>query len=212
MKYLKCLVFALTLGAVAGPATAQIWEFDPFDNLALGNLSGQNGWAALPSPQVIGWSFNNRVVRLNQNGVQVSSNKDVADQFVGTHTCRFTAIVQNANLGTASEAKLEIRSPVGGLGWDKKVQVFFGSSIRVNYHPNGAAVTVVNPTVSSTPYDFRVDVNLGSNLADVYVNGILVAVSLPVQAGPITSLDVTGFVRGNPATVLIENLECFRLF
>ena len=206
------VISVTSLLALASPGQAQIWEFDRMDNLASGNLSGQNGWSGLPGPQVILLSGGNKILQLNGFGVQVSSGKAVVQQALGLQVLELTVRVTNAAAATASEAKLEIHANPAELGWNKKLQLFFGSSMRVNYHPNGAFQTIVPATQEGRFYTIRVDINMAGNFAAVYVDGLITAANFPVQSGPITGLSVTGFVSGTPARVQIDNLLGFRLF
>jgi hypothetical protein len=206
------LVLSLTALALPGAARAQTWEFDRFDPLAQGPLSGQAGWQGIPSPHVENWSGANHALRLNGYGLQVSSSKLVSPQFGGRHVLEFEVLVDNAWLGTPSDAKLELKTDPASPIQDKLFQVFFGNGARVNHYYNLISTPIPVDFNDGQWHRLRFDVRVNAGSFDVYVDGTLVLANLAMQPGPVRGLAVTGFERGSPARVYLDNLLGFRQF
>jgi hypothetical protein len=102
-----------------------------------------------------------------------------------------------------SVAKIEIQTNPSA-GWDKKFQVYFGSSMRINYSVSGAAQTIVSATSSGRWYHIRIEMNLVSGIADVWVDGNIAASGIPMHPGPIVSLSISGWDRAGE--IYLDNL------
>ena len=110
-----------------------------------------------------------------------------------------------ADAGTnASLAKLEVRTT--DAGWDKKLQLYFGSSVRLNYSRTGAAATIVAAPAAGRWYRVRLELNVDAGLVDAYVDDALVAAGLPVSPGPLTDLALWSW-QGPQGAVYLDNLR-----
>lgn len=169
-----------------------VWENDPFDGLAPGALSGQNGWVDVrASPQVVDDQGEGMVLRVDPtSGATVVVTKDVPDQRSGLHRFEFDVMVEGAS--EASLAKIEVQTTPNG-GWDKKFQIYFGASVRANYDPSGAAASLISTVQMGRWYHIRCEIDLGAGSFDVWVDGALVASGVPMHPGPITSLALSGW-------------------
>lgn len=173
------------------------WEDDKFDGLAIGPLNNKNGWVATPGIQA------SAVVKLSGEGgnllevdpvagATIAMGKDIADQASGLHSLSMRVRVTGAT--EASLAKIEAGTDAG-TGWNKKFQVFFGNSMRVNYAKTGETITFVAATQMARWYAIRFDMDLDKNLLDVWVDGTLAADDLKMHPGPITALSLSGWDR-----------------
>ncbi len=189
------------------PPPRSAWEDDAFDALAPGPLHGRNGWAADPgaaSARVQRSTGGGNVLRVGPlPGSTVAMGKDVPDQSGGRH--RFELDVMIAGAGAnASLAKLEVRTT--DAGWDKKLQLYFGSSVRLNYSRTGAAATLVAAPAAGRWYRVRLELNFDAGLVDAYVDDELVAAGLPVSPGPLTDLALWSWQVPRGA-VYLDNLR-----
>ena len=178
------------------------WEQDGFDGLATGSLNGQNGWrAGQASPRVIVFGAG-KVLEVDPGaGRTISIGKNVPNQAAGRQRLEFDVRVSGAS--EASLAKIEVQTHPSG-GWDKKFQVYFGSSMRVNYSKSGGAVTIVPATVSGRWYHIAFEIDLDGNQLHVWVDGQVVASGIRMHPGPIRSLGISGWDRDG--SVLLDNL------
>ncbi|MGH9258645.1 MAG: hypothetical protein ACRD08_01925, partial [Acidimicrobiales bacterium] len=201
------------LGTVATtpPPVSNTWEDDPFDALPAGPLDGLNGWTldrGMAPAQIVTASGRGKVVRIEPPPDKASATrKDVPDQSTGRHRFELDVAVDGAT--EASLAKIEIRTTYGA-GWDKKLQVYFGTSMRINYSPSGAATIIVPALEPGRWYRVRLDLNLDTGMLDAYVDDRLVTSGLPMAPGPISELALWGWDRG-PGTVSLDNLRGTRL-
>jgi hypothetical protein len=180
-----------------------VWEDDTFDRLAIGPLNGQNGWRAVrDSPQVIPFAGMGNVLKVNPGPDRtIIIGKDVPDQGAGRHIFEFDVMVSGAS--EASLAKIEVQTNPNA-GWDKKFQVYFGSSMRINYNRSGGAQTIVSSTGSGRWYHIRFELDLNTGNVDVWVDGSLAASGIPMHPGPIISLSISGWDRAGE--VYLDNL------
>jgi RNA polymerase sigma factor (sigma-70 family) len=146
-----------------------IWENDPFDGLSSGALHNQNSWVAIEaSAQVIDYEGGGRILRVDPGaGTAILMVKDVPNQNSGIH--RFELDVRVDGATEPSLAKIEMGT-TSNAGWDKKFQIYFGTSIRVNYSSSGGAVTIVSSTQTSRWYHIRCEMDLDSRSLDVWVD------------------------------------------
>jgi hypothetical protein len=181
-----------------------VWEDDPFDPLAVGPLHGKNGWRAVrDSPQVVRFLGRGKVLKVDPGpGRTIIIGKDVPDQSSGRHRFEFDVMVSGAT--EASLAKIEVQT-YPNSGWDKKYQLYFGSSMRINYSGTGAAQTIVASTISGRWYHIRIEMDLNTGSADVWVDGSLAASGIPMHPGPIASLSISGWDRAGE--VYLDNLR-----
>jgi hypothetical protein len=177
------------------PPTPGCWEVDTFDNLALGSLHGQNGWTTVPgrSPAFVvpNPGGQGKVLRMDAPPNQtVIMSKNVNDQIFGIHTLDLRVRVDNP--ANKSLAKIEIRT-TGNPNWDKKFQLYFGTSMRLDYGPVTPHVEFLSNVVSGRWYDVRAQIDLNTNLVDVYLDGVQTLNDIAVGPGPITELSVSAW-------------------
>jgi hypothetical protein len=181
------------------------WEKDVFDELIRGPLQGQNGWtsARATSPQVVDRAGTGGVLRIQPpaGGTEVMG-KDVPDQSANRQRIEFDVMVLDAT--EPSLAKLEVATVPSG-GWDKKFQVYFGSSMRVNYNRTGAAANLVPATQNGHWYHVVLELDLDTGTLDAWVDGERVVAGIAMHPGPITELGLSGWDRG-PGAVFLDNL------
>jgi hypothetical protein len=184
-------------------AQSDLWEDDSFDSLTIGPLHGQNGWwSGQASAQVIPFGGGGKVLEIDPNpDTTINMNKNVAEQQSGVHRFEFDVMVNGAT--EPSLAKIEIRTNASA-GWDKKFQLYFGSSMRVNYSPSGAAINILPATQMGRWYHIRCDMNFNSGKMYVWVDGANAAAGIPMQPGPIVGLSLSGWDRAG--TVYLDNL------
>jgi hypothetical protein len=204
-------VKARSAAAALDTTPAPRWEEDRFDALALGRLSGQNGWvAAVPDPEsplVVADPDNpsNKVLATKPKPkVTVSISKSLTPQTSGRHSFRMR--VKAIDATNASLAKIEVQTTPGqgfGPGADKKLQIFFGSSMRVN-HSSAPSVNIVNTTTMGRWYDIRCEMDLDAKLLDVYVDETAAIRGVALQPGPIVALNIAGWDL--PGSVYLDNL------
>jgi hypothetical protein len=180
-----------------------VWENDPFDGLSTGALNNQNGWVATQaSARVADYSGGGKILRVDPGtGTTIMMIKNVSNQTSGVH--RFELDVRVDNATESSLAKIEIGT-TSNAGWDKKFQIYFGDFIRVNYNNSGAAATIVSSTQSGRWYHIRCEINLDSNLLDVWVDSSLAASGITMHTGAITELRLAGW--DHPGIVYLDNL------
>lgn len=171
-----------------------VWEDDTFDGLATGSLNGQNGWSAVQdSPQVIPFAGKGKVLKVDPgSGRTILIGKNIPDQSGGLQRFEFDVMVLGAT--EASLAKIMMETNFNA-GWDKKFQIYFGDSMRINYSGSGAAQTIVASTESGRWYHLRFDLDMGAGMVDVWVDGGLVLTDIPMHPGPLTALGISGWDR-----------------
>ncbi len=199
-----------------------IWEDDNFDGLVSGELDGQNGWfraapdraSAIVAPSGGG----GKLLHLDPGSDEtIVMGKDVPDQLAGQHIIRVRVLVEAPHLGSGcnffdllapldSLAKIEVRTNPSG-GWEKKFQLYFGSrTMRINYGPSlYEAVTIVPRTQLGHWYNIQVNLDLSTELADVWVDGVLAASDVRVHAGPIVDVGLSGWDL--PGYVQLDDLH-----
>jgi hypothetical protein len=180
-----------------------IWEHDPFDNLSIGALNGQNGWRKVQaSAKVVASDEGGKILLIDPNSnVTINMEKNILNQSSGQHRIEVDVMVNGAT--EASLAKIEVRTHANA-GWDKKFQIYFGSSMRVNYSPSGAATNFVPSTQMGRWYHLRFDMDLDSGKMDVWVDGTKVASGITMHPGPIVGLSLSGWDRAG--SVYLDNL------
>jgi hypothetical protein len=184
-------------------ASIVIWEDDKFDILAIGPLHSQNGWRkGQASAQIIPFEGDGKILEINPNpGTTINMEKNVAKQESGIHRFEFDVMVNGAS--EPSLAKIEMRTNAN-TNWDKKFQLYFGSSMRVNYSPSGAATNILPTTQMGRWYHIRCDMDLDSGRMDVWVDGAKVTSGIPMHPGPIVGLSLSGWDR--VGSVYLDNL------
>jgi hypothetical protein len=184
-------------------ARVVLWEDDRFDSLTTGPLHGQNGWLnGQASAQVIPFEEGGKILEIDPGpGATINMGKNIAKQTGGIHRFEFRVMVTGAT--EPSLAKIEMRTNASA-GWDKKFQLYFGSSMRVNYNPSGAATNIVPSTQMGHWYHVRCDMDLDSGRMDVWVDGVKVASGIPMHPGPIVGLSLSGWDRAG--AVFLDNL------
>jgi hypothetical protein len=184
-------------------AQSGLWEDDGFDFLTIGPLHGQSGWQnGQASAQVIPFGGGGKVLEIDPNlGTTIKMSKNVVMQQSGVQRFEFDVMVNEAT--EPSLAKIEMRTNANA-GWDKKFQLYFGSSMRVNYSPGGAAINIVPVTQMGHWYHIRCDMNFNSGRMYVWVDGANVAAGIPMHPGPIVGLSLSGWDRAG--TVYLDNL------
>jgi RNA polymerase sigma factor (sigma-70 family) len=180
-----------------------IWENDPFDGLNSGALHNQNGWvASQASAQVINYEGGGKILRVDPGaGTTIAMSKSVPNQNSGIHRFEFDVRVDSAT--EPSLAKIEMGT-TSNAGWDKKFQLYFGTSIRVNYSSSGGAVTIVSSTQTSRWYHIRCEMDLVNGVLAVWVDGSLVTTEITMHTGPITALRLSGWDLAG--VVYLDNL------
>ncbi len=194
------------LNGEAPPTTPVVWEDDDFDNLNLGTLNGQNDWMQVPgnrtSPVVVAEGSGNILEIDAATDATIIVGKVVPDQGNGRHT--FTFKVRVTGAAHPSLAKIEVRTTPTPF-WDKKFQIYFGNSMRLNFGPaSGQAYTFLPQTVMGQWYDIRLEIDLDTELVSVFVDDTLAVSGLPVNPGPITDLGISGWDR--PGKVELDDL------
>jgi hypothetical protein len=188
-----------------------VWEDDSFDALALGPLAGQHGWTLAASDRasavVVGDASAGQVLEIDPaSGATIVMVKPVPAEDAGCQVLEFDVRVDAAV--DASIAKLEVQTDPAS-GWSKKFQIYFGTGMRLNYGADGSAVGILPSTVTGRWYHVRCDMNLGSGLLDVQVDGVTAASGIPMHSGPIVSLGLSGWDL--PGTVFLDRLHAERL-
>jgi Tol biopolymer transport system component len=201
----------------AGGSPPVIWEDDDFDAMSPGQLDGQNGWfRAAPdraSPVVAPAAGGGNFLLIDAGPDQtIVMGKDVPNQLDGQHSLSVRVLVEAEHPGCAffdSLAKIEVGT-VRNNGWDKKFQLYFGSrTMRFNYGPTlRDAVGIVPQTQLGHWYSIRVDFNMNTDRADVWVDGALAARDVPMHPGPIVGLGVSGWDL--PGYVQLDDLRGLR--
>jgi hypothetical protein len=137
-------------------------------------------------------------------GQAISVTKDVPDQTSGRHGFSFLVRVSGTT-HLPCEAAIEIQTDPG-TGWNNKFRFCIGPSIKVNYSPSGADTTIVTATVPGQWYLIHGEINLNTNLLDVFVDGQLKVSGILVHPGPILSLGITGEDQGGGGAVFVDDL------
>lgn len=183
-------------GQLAPPPQPGLWELDTFDTP--GPLAGQNGWVASGASPIV--SAGVLVVDAPaQNTIQVS--KTVPIQTAGRRRFSFHVRVDGGT--TASMAKIELQTDPT-LGWGKLAQVYFGNTMRLN-HSLTASAPLVGPTVMGHWYYIELDLDLDHHWINAAVDGVPLAFQLPIQAGPLTALSISGW--DVPGSVTLDDLR-----
>lgn len=120
-----------------------IWEEDRFDSLSLGSLNGKHGWSASnASPRIVNDPAKGKILLVDPNsGATIAISKNIPNQSSGLIYFDFEVQVNNAV--DASIAKIEFTT-TSNAGWDKKFQLYFGSSMRANFSISGGAANFVS--------------------------------------------------------------------
>ncbi|MFQ6021936.1 MAG: PKD domain-containing protein [Acidiferrobacterales bacterium] len=173
------------------------WEEDRFDSLRRGPLHGQNGWFRAArnraSAIVVPAAGGGNLLHVDpRRRATIVMGKNVPDQVNGRHVFGFRVRVTGAT--TPSIAKIEMQTR-RNFRWDKKFQIYFGNSMRLNYGRDGRAVVFLAPTESGRWYAVECLMDLDTGVVDVRVDGVLVAAGIPMHPGPITSLGLSGWDR-----------------
>ena len=176
------------------------WMDEDFNALPLGPLAGRNGWRADGGSTGTVVDRGGRVLRINPRPRRViSMTNDVPDRPNRQQHISFRVMVRNAI--QPSLAKIEVVTD--RVNWGKKFQLYFGSSMRVNYRRNGASRIIVASTVMDRWYAIRLEIDMNARLLDIYVDGGLAASNIPIRPGPITALGVIGWDR--PGAVFFDD-------
>jgi RNA polymerase sigma factor (sigma-70 family) len=180
-----------------------VWMQDRFNGLSVGPLNGQKGWVASnASARVINFSGMGKVVEIDPNpGTTIGMSKNIPNQSSGIVWFEFEVLVTGGD--TASMAKFEMTTNPNA-GWDKKFQIYFGTSIRVNYNGSGAATNIVNPTVMDHWYLIRCEMDMDSGSLKVWVDGQLAAENIPMHSGVLTTIGLWGWDKSG--SVYLDNL------
>lgn len=183
------------------------WENDTFDNLALGSLDGQNGWSTVPGRSPLNVIANpigtGQVLQLDAPANQVAIvEKDVPDQTAGLQTLELLVLAQPSD---TSMAKLEVKT-TGNPNWDKKVQLYFGASMRLNYGPTPPeAIIFLSQTEPLRWYHVQTVIDLNTNRVDLFLDGVQVLNDVAVGSGPMTHLSLSAF--DSPGYVLFDDIR-----
>jgi PKD repeat protein len=204
------LTNSATIDAIVLPPPGLIWQDDVFDPLALGPLNGQDGWTIVSgnaSPVVITDPDPNRgkTVQIDAApGQPIIVTKDVPDQNSGRQGFSFLVKVSGTT-HLPCEAAIEIQTDPS-TGWSNKARFCIGPSIAVNFSPSGADTTIVSSTVPEQWYLIHGEIDLNTNLLDVFVDGQLKVSGIPVHPGPIRALGITGQDQGGAGVVFVDDL------
>jgi hypothetical protein len=199
-------------------AVEVVWEDDPFDPLALGPLDGQNGWASLPergSAEVVAYAGGKRLkIAATDEGPVIIMGKSITPHSTGRHVLELDVEIENPAL--ASLAKLEVdtypRPGETGKWANKKFQVYFGSSIRITYGAEPVELILVPNTQANSLYRLRFDIDLVQERVSAWVGADRRGSSLPMGAGPLVGLGLSGWDRTDEVTgpvgpVYLDNLR-----
>ena len=129
----------------------------------------------------------------------ISMTKDVPDRPGRHQQISFRVMVKNAT--QPSLAKIEFVTD--RVNWGRKFQIYFGSTIRINYRRNGATETIVASTVMRKWYDIRLEIDMDARMLDAYVDDALVAAGIPIRPGPLRALAFVGWDR--PGAVFFDD-------
>lgn len=192
------------------------WEDDRFDSLNIGSLNGQNGWTGTinasivgdPGNQCIGSMFRSKVLYIDPGtGQTITNAKTITSQSAGNHYLEFFVRVDDTT--EPSVAKLAVHTNTGG--WGRKFQIYFGSTIRLNYAQDSSQIVeLVSATETGRWYWIRVEMTQTLTLFNVYVDGVLKnsVGGITMPSGPITGLVITGWDR--EGGVYLDNLYGIR--
>ncbi len=184
-----------SVNVISAPTTG-CWTEDDFDNHSLGCLDSQNDWRTVPgracAPVIPDPSGSGNVLELDPApGATIIMSKIVNTQTSGMHELALRVMVEHQNTGAQSMAKIEVNTP-NGTFWDKKFQLYFGESMRLNYSPTDEINFLAN-VVAGRWYEVRAIFDLAGNRLDLLVDGNQVMTNLPIGAGPITEIRINGF-------------------
>jgi hypothetical protein len=173
------------------PPQPGFWEIDDF-KLPLGPLDGQNGWlASRDSAEVVRLYGYGKVLVIDPgNRKVIEMHKSVPVQSTGIVHLDFDVIIADAL--DSSMAKLVLET-YPNSGWDRKFQIFFGTSIRVNNFPTDGAITIVEDVADRKKMHIKLEMNLDSETMWIWVNGKQAATHQPMHPGPITGLSLSGW-------------------
>jgi RNA polymerase sigma factor (sigma-70 family) len=180
-----------------------VWMRDRFDGLNVGPLDGQHGWSAFnQTARVIAYTGKGKVLQVDpQPGTTIGVAKNIANQDQGVLAFDFEVMVTDAS--GPSLAKFEFTT-TSNAGWDKKFQLYFGTSMRVNYNSSGTSANFIQSTQDSRWYLIHCVMDLNDDTLDIWVDGILVLENIPMHSGPLISVSIWGWDRGG--VVLLDNL------
>lgn len=173
------------------------WEEDSFDNLNTGLcLDAQNDWFIVPGRNCVDLipdptDPTNIVMELDAPDSNPSiMGKFVPEQDTGRHRIELRVYIEP---GDTTMAKLEVRT-TRSANWDKKFQLYFGSHMRLNYGPTQADAAIFLAAVETRRwYHVLTELNLATDLVDVYLDGIKTLENIKVSSGPITDVSVSGW-------------------
>ncbi len=189
------------------------WAFDTFDDLALGTLNGKNGWFtasgrsdAMITPDTTDPFGVGHVLELDPlPGQQIVMGKTITPQTDSIHTIELLVRVEPED---TSIAKLEVRT--NSSNWDKKFQLYFGASMRLNYGPTQPEAIVFLPFVEPQRwYHVKAVVDLETDSVDIFLDDILVLNNIAVNPGPITMLSISAWDL--PGSVLFDDIHGCKL-
>ena len=223
---LTCLLALASPGQAVDLSPWLLTTFDAGAGFNTGNLSGQGGWVTgARSPSVVscgadvgaqcGGSLTmpgrGQVLVLNPNpgsGFTRDVGTSVPQQGGGFHVIELDAMVTGAT--EPSVGKIEVQTNPGG-SWDKKFQIYFGTSIRVNYSSTGASQVIVATTQMGRWYHIRCNLNIATGGLNVWVDDVLATpTAITVGAGPIVGVAMTGW-EFRAGKVYIDNLAAQQL-
>lgn len=222
---LSLIFWTLGAGCPARAAEVAPWLLSTFDagaGFSTGALAGQGGWTTSAKSAVVvacgvnaGGACNEtgaatpgrgQILALNPDpgsGATVDIGKVVTSQGSGFQVIEFDAMVTGAV--DPSVGKIEFQTPLNN-GWDKKFQLFFGTSIRVNYSPAGASQTLVAATQARHWYHLRCNLDVNAGQMSIWVDDALATpTALPLHPGAIIGIALTGW-EFRAGKVYVDNL------
>lgn len=118
----------------------------------------------------------------------------MTDQPDGIHSLELRVLLVFDTAGlNPSMAKIEVNS-TGNPDYDKKFQLYFGTSMRLNFGPNPADAIGFLPEVEPRRwYHVKAVFDQATNLLDLFLDGALVLDDIAIATGPITGLSIWGF-------------------
>jgi hypothetical protein len=185
------------------------WAFDTFDDLALGSLNGRNGWFtvsgrsdAMVIPDTTDPVGVGKVLELDPApGQQIVMEKIITPQTDSVHTIELLVRVEP---GDTSMAKIEVKT--NGSAWDKKFQLYFDASMRLNYGPTQPeAIGFLSRVEPQRWYHVKAVVDLETDSVDLFLDDILVLNDIAVNPGPITMLSISACDL--PGSVLFDDIH-----
>ncbi|MFQ5605799.1 MAG: right-handed parallel beta-helix repeat-containing protein [bacterium] len=191
-------------------ALGSCWMLDEFDNLALGSLDGQNAWFVQPgaeAAQVISDPTDStgrgKVIKLDPSPVQhINMGRTIVPQSDSVHTLEFLVRVEPSD---TSMAKVEVNT-VGNPKWDKKFQLYFGTTMRLNFGPTQPeAVNFISQVERNRWYHVKAVIDLEKEVVDIFVDNELKLDSIAINPGPISLISVIGW--DSPGFVLFDDFR-----